>query len=262
MPHRLACVTHEDVRFDGVEIIKPPREFEEVRIPTWGEHRPQCLRRLVMFRPDAAKWFGDWIICMDTDAVISGPLDPLFTDHDFRIFKGTAPNRPYNGSLFMLRAGARAEVYADFTPERAADAGKQFVGSDQAWIAQRLGPDEPTWDARDGVSWWQGRADDNARVTFFPGGLKPWEMDDPFVAEHYRRGPGRRGLILGRGRSVWDDAEAALSGARYDGVIALREPAQHWPGDIEAVAENEAHAERLAAMLGFSEWTFCGRAMV
>lgn len=99
-------------------------------------------------------------------------------------------------------------------------------------------------------------------MLFFPGAPKPWEMlSHPFIGEHYRRTDRGRALILGRGRSVWDDAERALDRAEFDGVIALREPAQHWPGEIEAVADNEKHALRLAAMLGFATWTFCGRAL-
>lgn len=260
-PYRLAVVTNEPLELPGVEIIRPPREFEDIRLPTWREHRPQCLRRLTMFRPDAAQWFGERFICMDMDCVISGPLDPLFEGgEDFRIFAGTAPTRPYNGSLMMIRAGSRPRVYSEFTEGGAVEAGRKFVGSDQAWIAHILGPDEATWTASDGACWWQGRPHDSARVTFFPGGQKPWEMDGEFFASHYRRSDKRRGLILGRGPKVWDEAEAALDAGVYDGVIALREPAAHWPGDIEAVADNEAHALRLAAMLGFGDFTFCGRA--
>lgn len=260
-PHRLAVVTDEPLDIPGVEIIAPPREFEQVRISTWRDHRPQCLRRLAMFRPDAAATFGERFACMDLDCVVSGPLDPLFDGgHDFRIFKGTAANRPYNGSLMMLRAGARPRVYAEFTPEKAEEAGKRFVGSDQAWITHCLGPDEAVWTEADGVHWWQGGDDfPSGRVVFFPGGVKPWErLARPEIARDYRLSGSRRGLILGRGAKVWEDAEQALDQGEYDGVIALREPAEHWPGDIEAVADNEKHALRLAAMLGFGEYTFCG----
>lgn len=263
-PHRIAVVTHEELSLPGVETIRPPREFEDVKLPSWREHRPQCLRRLTMFRPDAAQWFGDRFVCMDLDVVISGPLDPLFAgDEDFRIFKGTAPDRPYNGSMMMLRAGARPQVYARFTPAGAIEAGKRFAGSDQAWLMHCLGPDEATWSAADGVHWWQGQgAFPAGRIVVFPGGVKPWErLDHPEIAKHYRLGAKRRGLILGRGRSVWDEAENALDRGSYDGVIALREPAQHWPGEIDAVADNEAHALKLAAMLGFDEFTFCGQVL-
>lgn len=266
MPHRLACVTDiPDGIASHVEIIKPPSEFEDIRLPTWKEARPQCLRRLTMFRPDASAIFGERFVCMDMDCVISGPLDPLFDcSDDFRIFAGTAANRPYNGSMMLLRAGARPQVYADFTAAGAIEAGKRFVGSDQAWISHCLGPNEATWTDRDGVFWWQGAGavPEAPRVLFFPGSSKPWEMiEHPYVGEHYRRDGSRRALILGRGKGVWDEAERALDAGSFDGVIALREPAEYWPGEIEAVAENEGHALRLATMLGFGDFTFCGRAI-
>lgn len=260
-PHRLAVVTNERLDLPShVEIIAPPSEFEHVRIPTWGEGRPQCLRRLSMFRPDAAAIFGERFVCMDLDCVIGGPLDPLFAgDHEFRMFKGTAPGRFYNGSMMMLRAGARPQVYERFTPEGAAEAGRRFVGSDQAWISHVLGPNEAVWDERDGVGWWQ--AGTKLPLLFFPGKTKPWDVigTDEHVAEHYRRAPGRKALILGRARSVWDEAEAALDRDRFDGVIAVHEAARYWPGEVEAVAHDDGHALKLATMLGFGEWTFCGR---
>ncbi len=266
MPHRLACVTDLPDGIDSrVEIIVPPREFEDIRIPTWKEARPQCLRRLTMFAPDAARTFGERFVCMDMDCVVSGPLDPLFnTATDFKIFAGTAANRPYNGSMMLLRAGARPHVYTDFTPERAVEAGQRFVGSDQAWISRCLGPDEAVWTEADGVFWWQGagQVPEAPRVLFFPGSTKPWEMlEHPYVGGNYRRNGGRRALILGRGASVWDEAEQALDRWSFDGVIALREPAAHWPGEIEAVADNEKHALRLATMLGFARFTFCGQSL-
>src|SRR5688572_28605410 len=104
--HRLAVVTDEPLDIPGVEIIRPPHDFTDIRIPSWPEHRPQCLRRLSMFRPDAAEIFGEEIACFDLDLVVSGPLDPLFHGAaEFRMAIGTAPNRPYNGSLLYLRAG-------------------------------------------------------------------------------------------------------------------------------------------------------------
>lgn len=260
-PHRLAVVTTEKLNLPAeIETIVPPREFEDVRLPTWAEGRPQCLRRLVMFRPDAARWFGERFVCMDLDCVIGGPLDPMFdSGHDFRMFKGTAPGRPYNGSMMLLKAGARPQVYNRFTPEGAATAGRQFVGSDQAWISHILGPNEAVWDERDGVGWWQPGA--QLPLLFFPGKLKPWDVigTDPHVGKHYRRASGGKALILGRARSVWDDAEAALDRESFDGVIAVHEAARHWPGKVDAIADDDGHALKLATMLGFGEWTFCGR---
>lgn len=269
IPARIACVTHEPEGIDpSIEIITPPRDFDDVRIPTWGNKYPQCLRRISMFRPDAAKWFGDRFVSMDMDSVIAGNLDDLFTDDsDFRMYRGTSAARPYNGSMLMMRAGARPEVFTSFTPERAVEAGQQFVGSDQAWISYVLGRGERTWDANDGVMWWWEYKRENPeavapRLIFFPGDPKPWELTDkePFVREHYRLARnGGRCLILGYGQNVWSDAQKALAAGKYAGVIASPEAAEQWPGQVDAIAMTDDEAEALAFMHGFDEWTFCGR---
>jgi hypothetical protein len=263
LPHRIACVTDTPEGLDPrIEIIGPPRDFERVRIPTWKEHRPQCLRRLAMFAPDAAERFGERFVCMDLDCVVTGPLDPLFdVPDDFRIFRGTSPARPYNGSLMLLTAGARPEVYTEFTPEAAAVAGRRFIGSDQAWIMHRLGRGEATWGPEHGVGWHRSRGSPvPARILFFPGGPKPWDLPElPAVAEHYRRDP-QPGycLVLGRGHTVWQDAEKALAEGYPAAVIAMGEAVQHWPGRIDAEAYHDVHALEIARMMGFADVRLCG----
>lgn len=269
LPHEIACVTDMPEGIDeSIRIIPPPGEFEDVRIPTWGEKRapglPQCFRRIAMFRPDAAGIFGEHFVSMDLDCVISASLDPLFDhDHDFRMYRGTTMSRPYNGSMLQMKAGARPHVYTDFTPEGAVLAGEKYLGSDQAWISHALGFGEATWGVSDGVLAYGSQHNSEAevgRVTFFLCKSKPWDLlDDPFVAEHYRGSRKCKALILGRTRSVWDEAEAALDRDSFDGVIALDETACHWPGRVDAIAESDDHAVKLAAMLGFADWTFCGR---
>lgn len=261
-PHRIACVTDIPEGIDpSIEIIAPPRDFEDVRIPTWAEGRPQCLRRIAMFAPDAGAVFGERFVCMDLDCIVAGPLDPLFdTGAEFQMFRGTAPGRLYNGSMMMLAAGSRPQVFTRFTPEGAAEAGKRFIGSDQAWISHVLGAGERTWGAEHGVHWWRQAHPQDCRIMFFPGGLKPWEvLEDGWVAARYRgKRPGRC-LILGYAESVWGDAEAALNAGAIEAVIASPEAAAHWPGEILAVARTDLEAERLAAMHGFEDIVFCGR---
>ena len=141
MDHEIACVTDMPEGIDQrVRIITPPGDFEDVRIPSWGDERapglPQCFRRIAMFRPDAADIFGEHFVSMDLDCVISDSLDPLFDhDRDFRMYRGTTDARPYNGSMLQMRAGCRPHVYTAFTPELAVEAGKMYLGSDQAWIS-------------------------------------------------------------------------------------------------------------------------------
>ncbi len=262
MPHRLAVVTNEDIQIDGIEIIRPPSAFEDVRIPSWPEHRPQCLRRLVMFRPDAAQWFGERFVCMDLDCVIGGPLDPLFdTDADFKMAVGTARNRPYNGSMMLLKAGARPQVYETFTHKGAIAAGQKFVGSDQSWIAHCLGPNEAKWDERDGLNYHglPRPAYVPRRVTFFPGNRKPWDYTaEPWVSRNYRLSRNGKCLILGYDDKLWADVEAALERGPYDAVISSPEAAEHWPGEILAVAKTNRQAGELAHLHGFDDVVWCG----
>lgn len=193
MPHRIACVTEHPEGIDpSIRLIRPPRDFENVRIPTWGDKKPQCLRRLAMFAPDAGKKFGERFVCMDLDCVIAGPLDPLFNvPDDFKMMIGTAPKlRPYNGSMLLMTAGARPQVYTEFTPERATLAGKHFLGSDQAWIAFSLGWGEKSWDERDGAVWFSPRYSmqpPSCRVMFFPGTIKPWTVAGHRPLDHWVR---------------------------------------------------------------------------
>jgi hypothetical protein len=194
MPHRIACVTNQRLPA-GVERIVPPGEFEDVQ-PKWGPQKPNCYRRLSMFRTDAAEIFGERFVCMDLDCVIGGPLDPLFDrPEDLVLYKGTAPDRPYNGSMMLIRAGCRPKVYSQFSQQMATISGEKFVGSDQAWLAMCLGSRERTWSERDGVFWYgplyQAIAKkQKPRVLFFPGKIKPWTIApiriDPFTTNNYR----------------------------------------------------------------------------
>lgn len=266
MPHRIACVTDIPVGIDSsIDIIEPPRDFEDVRIPTWDESRPQCLRRLAMFAPDAAERFGDRIICMDLDCVISRPLDGLFAgNEDFRICRGTAPGRPYNGSLFMLKTGSRPQVYTEFTSEKAAAAGRAFLGSDQAWISKTL-PNEKTWSEDDGVLFWDAIGQlqtPTSCVTFFPGTPKPWDVvsdgTSAWTEKHYRGEATGRCLVVGKYGDVWGDVARSLKTGSFDHVIIVPEIKPYWQGK-RIVAPNADAAERIASMLGYTDITYCGR---
>ncbi len=193
MPHRIACVTDMPEGVEGVEIITPPGDFLDISNPRWSNGKPQCYRRLSMFRRDAAKIFGERFVCMDLDCVIGGPLDPLFDrPDDLVLFKGTMSNRPYNGSLMLIRAGCRPDVFDDFNQEAALESGSKFCGSDQAWLMHKLGPNEPTWGEADGVHFFTGKRRNymsiQPRVIFFPGRIKPWDLApvDRFTRGNYR----------------------------------------------------------------------------
>lgn len=193
IPHRMACVTsHQDGIDPHIQIIAPPKDYEDVQMPGWGADKPQCLRRLSMFRPDAADIFGERFVCMDLDCVVFDSLDPLLdTDADFKMYRGTNRKRPYNGSMLLLRAGARPQVYRQLTPLALRVAGSQYVGSDQAWISFILGAGEETWGIDDGVHAYNSRWNtSDPRLMFFLGNPKPWDAEpqsDPMIRKHYRK---------------------------------------------------------------------------
>lgn len=265
LPHRIACVTAHPEGIDpSVQIITPTGEFEDVRLPTWGEKMPQCLRRIAMFRPDAAAIFGERFVSMDLDCVIYDSLDPLFDSReDFVMYRGTAANRPYNGSMLMMTAGCRSKVYTEFDPTAAAQASRDYIGSDQAWISHVLGPGEATWSIGDGVYWQTKRGRQpgfvEPRVIFFPGPMKPWDVTDDYeIVSRYRRNLGGRCLVLGYDGSVWDDlARVDLTG--IDHVIAAPEAAVYWPGKLYGIARTDKEADYMAHLAGFDEVIFCGR---
>jgi hypothetical protein len=257
---RLACVTDMPDGIDpSIRIIRPPGEWEDLQTSRWKGTRPSCYRRIAMFRRGAGRIFGRRFVCMDLDCVIGGNIDRILSrNEDFVICSPSqqGPRYLYNGSMILMTAGARPQVYDRFNPEEAEVASKRFVGSDQAWIGHILGEGEAMFKPPDVVRWGRER---EGRIMFFPGNVKPWDViADPFVGKHYRLSENRSALVLGRRSSVWEEAQAAMKAQAFDGVIAFTQTADHWPGRVDAIADNMPHAKRLASMLGFDRLTFCG----
>lgn len=270
LPHKIACVTDIPEGIDPhIQIITPPGEFVGLETPTWNGDKPNCFRRLSMFRPDAADIFGERFVCMDLDCVIAANIDSLFDrDEDFIMYKGTSFDRPYNGSLLMLRAGARPQVYMDFNEENAIKSGQRYVGSDQAWISYCLGPNEKTWSFEDGVCWWQSQYNGlmtEKKIMFFPGQVKPWETiklgTDPWIAQHYKGNKENKTCaILGYNPKVWKDLEKALNeNGPFDDYIISPEVKDYWGDNFIDIAATDTQALRLAAMYGYDNPVFCGR---
>lgn len=199
-PHRFLCVTDDPRGIDGdIEIVPDRCDFADLPSPHGGRN-PSCYRRLRMFHPDAAQWFGQRFVSMDLDAVISGDLTPLWhRDEDIVMWGDTNPTTYYNGSMLLMTAGARSKVWTSFNPRtspvRAKRAG-QF-GSDQGWISYCLGPYEAKWTRRDGVYSFRNELMKerrtalpvDARVVFFHGAYDPWNVrvqsDYPWIRQHY-----------------------------------------------------------------------------
>ena len=180
IPFKLICVTDDpeglDNRVEVVPLWKPlgtsPRGA-----------KPDCYRRLYAFSKEAEKLFGKRFVSIDLDLVILKNIDHLFSGgEDFKIMRGWAA--PYNGSMWMMNAGARSCVWDDFDPltsPQIANAqlkpnGKPYTGSDQAWISYKI-PGEAMWDEADGCYQYTnilGGIPKDACIIFFAGYDKPW----------------------------------------------------------------------------------------
>lgn len=181
-PHRFVCITDDASGLDEIETIPLWDDFKDVPSPH-GRGNPSCYRRLKLFSPQIESLLGQRFVAIDLDTVITGSLSPLWDrPEDFVIWGETNPKSFYNGSMFMMTAGARAKVWDKFDPKEsprmALKAGR--FGSDQGWISHVLGPHEATWGRTDGVYSYRvhvapmGRLPNDARVVFFHGKEDPW----------------------------------------------------------------------------------------
>lgn len=176
------------------------RVFEPEPQDLYLTERKGCFARLRTFDPawQAAQGIKlyDRIVVLDLDLVVTGPLDGLFDRPEpFAILQGvnTANPCPFNGSLWMLEAGYRPDVWHEFSLELAAKVPHYEFPDDQAWLADML-PDAGAFGPEDGVyafqkrGWPKGEAlPKNARIVAFPGWRDPSQyVRLDWVKEHWR----------------------------------------------------------------------------
>lgn len=198
-PHRFICVTDDATGIDeDIGIVPLWSDHAQLASPH-GRGNPSCYRRLKMFSGEARRIFGDRFVSLDLDCVVTGDLAPIFDrTEDFVIWGDTSPKTPYNGSLILMSAGARPQVWTDFDPASSPSKGLAlgYVGSDQAWISAVLGPGEAKFSGADGVysyrneiSRQHGRLPPEARLVMFHGHTDPWDADAQrlaWVRENWR----------------------------------------------------------------------------
>lgn len=191
LPHEFVCVT--DIP-EGID--------SSIRIvPLWSDLRDMggCYNRLKLFAPEMREIIGPRFVQIDLDSVPVGNLDDVLgRTEDFIAWRDVNPPTPYCGSMFMMNAGARAQVWTDFdrvrSPEIAREKG--YIGTDQAWIGACLGTDEATWGPEHGVLSYRsnipGHRDklpENAKIVFFHGRVDPSQKHiqerSPWIAEHW-----------------------------------------------------------------------------
>lgn len=199
-PHRFICITDDPAGIDpSIEVFPLWDDYKDLPNPTWGKAGPSCYRRLKTFALEFKRIAGKRFVCIDLDMVIVGDLQPLWDrDEDFVMWEDPAGVWPYNGSMFMMNAGCRSQVWTDFdpveSPKAAAELG--YRGSDQAWISYKLGPGEATWKKSDGVIRYRESLTEQDvsrhRIISFCGPTDPWNAPDAWIRRHYRRDDQRR----------------------------------------------------------------------
>ncbi|MCK5318047.1 MAG: hypothetical protein KAJ55_09035 [Anaerolineales bacterium] len=200
MEHEVVCITNIPKGIDPrVRIIPLWTDYSDVASPHGGVS-PSCYRRLKAFSPEMADIIGPRFISMDLDVCIISDITPLLQrTEDFIIWGSVLRTTPYNGSMWMMDAGARKEVWDDFdpiiSPKQTRKAG--YHGSDQAWLSYKLGKGEPQWTPEsDGV--YAFRSDikkkkyhlpEDARIIFFQGHNDPWDSHSnkiaPWIKDYY-----------------------------------------------------------------------------
>lgn len=183
-PHDFVCVTDDPRGIEtGIRIVPLWPDHGRLQNPM-GRHQPSCYRRLKLFSAEAEQIIGKRFIALDLDIVVTGDLAPIFDrTEDFVMWGDTHPRTFYNGSMMLMTAGARREVWDEFdpatSPAKAKAAG--HFGSDQGWISYRLGRGQAMWGQAEGIYSWrvhlvQGQKPlpENARVVIFHGKQDPW----------------------------------------------------------------------------------------
>lgn len=199
-PFRFVCITDDTTGLQGIETFPLWTDHSEIPNPN-GTHNPSCYRRLKLFAPEAAEWFGERLVCIDLDTVIVNDITALFEDPaEFKIWgESDFPHTQWmNGSLWMLKTGSRPQVWSKFNPRLSPLMAKRAGarGSDQGWMSHILGKHEATWGREDGVFSFRkhlvpigGRLPLEARIVMFHGAVDPWSPQVQhlnWIAEHYR----------------------------------------------------------------------------
>lgn len=201
LPHRFICITDNAEGIDpGIEVIPLWNDHANIPNPSWP-NGPSCYRRLKVFSKDFEQIAGERFVCLDLDIVFTGDLTKLFSrTEDFLIWNTGNPRIPFCASMFMMTAGKFSQVWDDFdaktSPQKALES-SHMKGSDQAWIAHKLGTKLTGWGVNDGVYSYRdhvtrnfgAKLPKNANTVIFHGKPDPWDYTalqaSPWIYDHY-----------------------------------------------------------------------------
>jgi hypothetical protein len=183
--HRFLCMTERE------RLIEFPQGIERhaIKNPELLEI-PGCFVRLRLFDPgwQQNRNIKGKIVCLDLDVVITGKLDRLFDrDETFVVLNGANSVNPcpFNGSVWMFEAGTHADLWTDFSLEKASKMKYYKFPDDQGWFWDRL-PNAATWDVgmssgiysfqKRGWPYYSNALPADARMVVFPGARSPKEF--------------------------------------------------------------------------------------
>lgn len=179
VPYKLTCITDDSEGIDSSVNIMPIWDYPIVS----GKNpkKPNCYRRLRIFSNEAKELFGERVISIDLDAVITRNIDHLLIRKEDFIGWHNPGGVRYQGSLTNLKTGTRTFIWNEFDPKKSPILAKDIVGTDQAWVTYRMSPDEAVYTPdRDGVYSYKKHIrnketlPENACIVFFHGTPKPW----------------------------------------------------------------------------------------
>jgi len=158
--YEFCCITDDP---EGID--------KDIRIiPIWNDYLDKggCWTRLKMFDASMKDIIGERFVSIDLDCVIVDDITPILTCiDDFRIWGEHWRKSPYCGSLWIMDAGCRSEVWTEFdmSDYPVGSNGRWKKGTDQARINDCLYPDEMMWSNKDGIYNFRDdiRMDDNAQ---------------------------------------------------------------------------------------------------
>lgn len=200
--HDFVCVTDDPADLDeGIRVV--PLWSDHGQLPSpHGPSEPSCFRRLRLFARDTEAIIGaKRFAWCDLDVVLTGDVTPIFSRTEpIVLLPAGSPNIPFNGSMVMMDAGCRPEVWETFdpasSPHRNVEA--KCLGSDQGHISFCLkDKGEAQWKPGpngDGIYFMhrhniRDQLPSDARLVSFHGRGDPWSPRFSHIAwvrKHYR----------------------------------------------------------------------------
>jgi len=188
LPFNFFCITDD---FTGIRSeVNLVKLWDEPYIERWNPSHPNCFRRLKIYSQEAKKLFGEKILLLDLDMIILKNINDL-VDREQDFVAWNKGGTKYQGAIILHKTGTRSFLWDEFNSDIPKLIKKEKrVGSDQAWVSMRLGPDEAVWTPKDGIYSYKVHIrrkpfPENVKIILCHGKPKPWQINESWIQEHY-----------------------------------------------------------------------------